>query len=144
MTQRPSHLRPQRHRWRTAAGFTLVEVLAALMLVGIVLPIAMQGVTLSLQTAARSRHLTEASQLGNNKLNELAVLKDESLFNGSGQFEGFPEYRWESTSTLRDTGLYEVNVRVIWTAQGLEQWLTLTTLIAPASTTGVTSTTGTQ
>jgi type II secretory pathway pseudopilin PulG len=120
-----------------------VEVLAALMLIGIVVPIAMQGVTLSLQTAARSRHLTEAGQLANNKLVELAIGKDASLFNGSGTFDGFAEYRWNSTGTLRDTGLYEVSVRVTWMAQGLEQWLTLTTLVAPpAASTAVTPTSG--
>ncbi|HEV7299346.1 MAG TPA: type II secretion system protein [Tepidisphaeraceae bacterium] len=138
MTQPPVQL-PQPlsrgHRTTARRGFTLIEVLAALVLVAIVLPVAMRGVTLSMQAAARSRQLTEAGQLAASKLAELTVLKDVTLFSSSGAFPDFPEYRWETTSAQRDNGLYEVNARVIWTAQGLEQWVTLTTLIYPAAAT---------
>ena len=137
MTQPPFHPHQPLRRLptRRSRGFTLIEVLAALVLVGIVLPVAMRGITLSMQAASRSRQLTEAGQLAANKLAELTVLRDVSSFTSSGQFPDFPEYRWETTSAQRDNGLYEVNARVTWTAQGLEQWVTLTTLIYPAATT---------
>jgi len=117
-----------------ASAFTLVEVLAVLMLVAIVLPIAMQGVTLSLQTAARARQLTEAGQLASNKLNELVLQKDASYFQGNGTFDENPEYNWESTATERTTGVYELTVRVGYIAQGLEKWVAISTLAAPDMT----------
>ncbi len=114
---------------RTRA-FTLVEVLAVLVLVAIVLPIAMNGVVLSMQTASRARQLTEAGQLASNKLNELVLQKDASYFQGNGTFDENPEYHWESSYTERTTGVYELTVRVGYVAQGLEQWVAISTLAA--------------
>jgi len=52
-------LRASHHHRR--AGFTLVEVLATIMLLAIVLPVAMRGVTISTQTASTARRRTEAA-----------------------------------------------------------------------------------
>lgn len=120
-------------------AFTLIEVLAVLVLVAIVLPIAMKGVTLSMQTAARARQLTEAGQLASNKLNELVILKDPALFDSTGDFAESDEYRWASHSVARSTGLYEVSVRVAFVAQGLEQTVTISTLAAPDLTSTTTT-----
>lgn len=132
-------VRPGRTRGRRA--FTLVEVLATLVLVGIVLPVAMRGVTLSMQTAARSRQTAEAGQLAASKLNELVVLQETT--GTSGDFPDTAEYRWESTVTQRNTGLYEISVRVIWVAQGLEQWVTLSTLMYPSNSASTSTSTST-
>ena len=131
--------RPVRRGGRDRA-FTLVEVLATLVLVGIVLPVAMRGVTLSLQTAARSRQTTEAGQLAASKLSELVILQETT--GSTGDFPEHPEYRWASTVTERTTGLYEIAVRVAWTAQGLEQWVTLSTLLYAGSTTSTSTRSG--
>lgn len=124
----------RRHR-----AFTLVEVLATLVLVGVVLPVAMRGVTISMQLAARSRHLSEAGELAASKLSEALVLRDPNSFNGTGDFgTQWPEYRWEMRGQLADQSLYEVSVVVSWVEQGEERSVQLTTLVYPSTTTGVT------
>src|SRR4051794_38319604 len=55
------------------AGFTLIEVLATLVLLGIILPAAMRGVSIGLAMASHARHVTEAAQLAEAKLNELVA-----------------------------------------------------------------------
>ena len=54
-----------------ARGFTLVEALAALVLVAIVLPVAMRGVSLALTMASETTRRTEAMVLAEAKLAEL-------------------------------------------------------------------------
>jgi general secretion pathway protein I len=117
---------------------TLVEVLATLVLVGIVLPVAMHGITLSMQAASRARHTTEAGQLAEAKLNELLVLRDPTTLTGSGDFgEDWPEYRWTSAYLAADYNTYEVTVTVLWTERGQERSVALTTLIYPSSSTTI-------
>jgi len=58
---------------RRAGGFTIVEVLAALMLVAIVLPGAVHGTLLCLDTAAHASMQAQAASLAQAKLSELAA-----------------------------------------------------------------------
>jgi type II secretion system protein I len=116
------------------SGVTLVEVLAALVLVAIVLPVVMQGLTLSMRAASRARHQAEAARLAESKLNELLVLRDTAALTSTGDFgERWPEYAWRSESATRDHGLYEVTVTVAWTERGQERTASLSTLMLPSS-----------
>jgi prepilin-type N-terminal cleavage/methylation domain-containing protein len=125
MTSR-CHLIPRRR------GVTLMEVLATLLLVGIVLPAVMQGVTVSMQAASRARHQTEAAALAEAKLNELLASSESSVITGSGDFGAdWPDYRWDTAATSRDLGLYEITVTIRWTERGAEQTYQLTSLFFP-------------
>ena len=112
-------------------GFTLVEVLAALVLMGVALPITLRAMTLATRAAAHARHLTEAGQLADLKLGELRLLTDTTDYSGAGEFADQPEYKWESTSRFYDAGCYEVTVRVLWQEQGTQRDYSLSTLIYP-------------
>ena len=123
-------------------GFTLVEVLATLVLIGVVLPVAMNGVALALSAASNARHTTEAAQLAQNKLNELVLTGDWSLSGTSGDFApDWPAYRWtveSGTTNSNDYGLTEVRVWVFWTDRGRERALSVATLVPDTSTLEVT------
>ena len=122
---------------RVRRGFTLVEVLATLVLIGIVLPVAMRGLTVALQATANSRNRVEAAQLASAKINELLVGRDVATFNASGDFgEEWPEYRWDSTGQAGEWNLYTVTVNVHWTERGQDRSLPLTTWIYPDFTSG--------
>ena len=111
-------------------GLSLIEVLATLVLVGIVLPAAMKGVTLSLRAASLARHQQEASQLAEMRLTEVLALADSSVLAGSGTFApDWPEYSWEAQTYTADFGLTEVEVRVTWLERGIERAVTLSTLV---------------
>lgn len=113
-------------------GFSLVEVLAALVLIAIVLPAAMRGITLAMQTAAHARHEQEATLLAERQLNTALMLRDPSLLSAGGTLDEWPEYRWEAATSIDDFNLSNVTVTVYWQEQGRERSVSLTTLILPS------------
>lgn len=124
-------------------GFTLVEVLAAMLLIAIVLPAVMQGITLSVNAGNAARRRTEASGLAQSKLAELIATDEWQTGAMSGDFSpDWPDYRWEATAQAwgQDTtgmGLQEIDLRVIWTARGREDSVEVSTLVHPdAQSTG--------
>ena len=111
-------------------GFTLVEVLAAMVLMGIVLPVAMRGVSLAVAAAGHARHLSEASSLAETKLNELLVVDAPSAAGTSGDFApDHPEYQWKCDSQQRDYNMTEFVLTVSWQEQGQPRTFALSTMI---------------
>ena len=112
-------------------GFTLVEALAAAVLVAIVLPVIMHGFSLGTSLSAAARRKAEAATLGHSVLTELALTKDWQRGVLSGDFENdHPDYRWEAELREWNTSaMKELNVHVIWQAQGTEHALILSTLV---------------
>ncbi|HOW69971.1 MAG TPA: hypothetical protein PKY77_05150 [Phycisphaerae bacterium] len=134
---------PATNRW----AFTLAEVLATLMLVGIVLPVVMRGISVALAAASHARYLAQATSLGEAKLTELVTTGDWLLAQTSGDFGlEWPQYRWSCQNFTRDFSMDELVLRVTWTERGQERTLDLATLTfdtgSLASTTDETGTSG--
>ena len=111
-------------------GFTLIEVLATLLLLGIVLPVAMRGVSMSLAAASRARNLAEAASLADTKLNELVATQMWSTSGDSGDFgEQYPGYTWTSQANSFDYGMTQIDLRVSWIERGQEAFLDVSTLV---------------
>ena len=111
-------------------GFTLIEVLATLLLLGIVLPVAMRGVSMSLAAASRARNMAEAASLADTKLNELVATQMWSTSGDSGDFgEQFPGYTWSSQATPFDYGMTQIDLRIAWFERGQETFLDVSTLV---------------
>ena len=108
-------------------AFTLVEVLATLVLLGIVLPIAMKGVSTSLAMSSRAKHTAEAAALAQTKLNEFTIDPANNAAT-SGDFPDHPGYRWQIEQQPRDYGITEVMLHVTWQERGTERRLTVSTL----------------
>ena len=84
-------------------AFTLVEVLATLVLIAIVVPVAMQGVTLATRMASHSKRQIQASCLAKSKLSELVASDAWQNTSHSGTFgTDWPDYEWtlESSSWM--------------------------------------------
>ena len=129
-------------RRRAARGcrsaFTLIEVLATLVLLGIILPVTMRGVSMALAASSHARHTAEATVLAQAKLNDLIAEGTWNQTQGSGDFApDHPEYRWTCASEQRDYGLDQVTVTVTWSERGQDRSLNLSTL-ASESDMGVT------
>jgi prepilin-type N-terminal cleavage/methylation domain-containing protein len=131
-----------RRKRATRSGFTLPEVLAALVFVGIVLPVVMRGISISMQASRSARHHVEAAQLAKQKIDEFLIVRDPSAFiSASGDFgTGWEEYNWTSAAQLGDDGVYDVLVSVQWTEQAREKSVSLSTMVYPSTT--VTTETG--
>lgn len=118
-----------RHQRPGRGGFTLLEVLATMMLIAIVLPTTMKAISLCTAAAGVARSVDEAARLGDSKLNELATSPSLATGSQSGDFApDYPDYRWTAQITERDTDLLEIAVQVTWTERGQERQVTLTTL----------------
>lgn len=118
-----------RRRPCSSRAFTLPEVLAALVLIGVVLPVAMRGIAASTAAASRAKHVAEATELARHKLTELSLQTDVDSYANAGDFgTDWPDYRFESRSTEREYGVTEVTVEVFWKSRGQDESITLTTL----------------
>jgi prepilin-type N-terminal cleavage/methylation domain-containing protein len=127
---------PSRTRARRR-GLTLIEVLATIVMMSIVLPAAMQGISTCLRASHEARQRSEVAALAESKLTELIATGDWQFGAVSGDFgEAWPDYRWSSGSGpwSSDSTMTEVYVRVTWTSRREEREEILTTLIYPGQT----------
>lgn len=119
---------------RRSRAFTLVEVLATLVLLGIVLPVAMRGTSLALAAASHAQHLSQATSLAQVKLGELVMLyqSNQPLSSGaSGDFApDYPDYKWTYQST-QNTYCTEHAVQVTWAERGQQRSLNMATWTYP-------------
>ncbi|HUT56437.1 MAG TPA: type II secretion system protein [Phycisphaerae bacterium] len=111
-------------------AFTLVEVLATLVLVAIILPVAMSGISLALETAGVSRRQTEATALAHAKMEEIVATGQLQNAELTGDFApDQPEYRWVAqVGDWQGTQVRQLDVQVSWNQRGRDRSVTLTTL----------------
>lgn len=115
-------------------GFTLIEVLATLMLMAIVLPAIMQGISIASGTASAARRRNEAAGLAESKLNEIIASQQWQGGQMSGDFGAdWPDYHWQASvgNWAQDNtgaGLQQLDVEVTWTSRNRPESLTLSTL----------------
>jgi Tfp pilus assembly protein PilV len=128
-----------------AAGFTFVEVLAALLFLAIVVPTIVEALTIANRASVMSERHALAGEYAENKLNELIL--DDAWANAptnSGDFGGGYHWEMKTVSWTADTvnPMTELAVNVYYTVQGHEYNVHLTTLVSqPGASTGATSTT---
>jgi Tfp pilus assembly protein PilV len=86
-------------RRRSQAGFTLAEVLAALLFMAIVIPVAVEGLQIASLAGEVAARKTQAARIGERVLQENLVVTNwsKAVQNGALQ-EGGREFRW----TLRN------------------------------------------
>ena len=119
-------------------GFTLVEVLATLVLLAIVLPVVMRGAQLALRSANTARHLAEASALAETKLNDMLLSGEWNQSAASGDFGAeYPGYQWTCETQTRDYGVVEIFLTVTWQEGGRPNRLSLATMTQQSSTGGM-------
>ena len=112
-------------------GFSLIEVLAALALMAVVLPVTMEGFATATSLASAARRKSEAAALADSKLNELVATGDWKLGLLSGDFgDDQPTYLWKAElKNFDSSSLQELDVYVVWVARGEEQSLMVSTLV---------------
>lgn len=124
------------HRRATSrSGFTLIEALAALLLITIVLPVVMRAVVSSAQVGVLADRRAEAVTLADTKLAEVLLNRDWKFGDAAGDFAEFygdhaRRYQW----TLRiddwnETAFSQVTVKVLWLQRGQEQAIELATVV---------------
>jgi prepilin-type N-terminal cleavage/methylation domain-containing protein len=122
-------------------GFTLVEVLATMLLMAIVLPVALKGVSVALASANTARHLAEAASLADAKLQEITAAGASNVHTGTGDFGAdAPGYTWQAAASVGDYELTFVTVTVAWSERGVTRTFLTSTLVGDFVRTGTAST----
>ncbi len=132
---------------RRARGFTLIEILVALIIVGLAMGALMRAFSLGLRNAEAARARTAATLFAESKLADLEAAGPIATGQSTGRFE--ERFRWrlrvrpyvevdaakETPAGSEDAALalYEVMVTVDWDGSGGQRSVSLTTLrLAPA------------
>jgi len=113
------------------AGFTLAEVLAALLFMAIVIPVAMEGLRIASRAGAVADRKSVAVQLADSKLNELLATGQEIAAGDGGDFgERWPGYQWTvKIEPWTVDAMRQVTVEVTYPAQNQSYAVRLSTLI---------------
>jgi type II secretory pathway pseudopilin PulG len=94
----------------TRRAFTLAELLAAMVFVAIVLPVAVRGVMVANRAGVLADRQRVAAQLADRLLTEMVVTEDWRDSEAEGDFgEEWPGYRW----TLKDDAWDEDTMRIL-------------------------------
>lgn len=127
------------------AGFTLAEVLAALVFMAIVIPVAVQGLRVASQAGQVAERKVVAARIADRMLNELLVTGQWQASNQSGRlFEGVHEYSWRAETQPRELGVLRLlEVEVLYSVQGQLYDVRLSTLVDPSAALTSTNTTTT-
>ncbi|MEN6426779.1 MAG: prepilin-type N-terminal cleavage/methylation domain-containing protein [Phycisphaerales bacterium] len=115
-------------------GFTFIELLVTVALIGIIMPVAMRSIALCTRLGGQSRRQMEAASLAKTKLSELIVTGDWENGSDQGEFEGddWADYTWSMTvSNWTDTSVRLIRLTVSWRAMGRKYGVTLSTLMYP-------------
>ncbi len=120
---------------RGRRGFTLLEILVALVVLGVALTALLQLEALGVRLRSQAQELTLATFLAQAKMTdvELDALKQfPEPGTTSGDFgEAYPGYRWEViVSETPYPMVREVRVRVLWPAGARDEQLELTNYVA--------------
>jgi type II secretory pathway pseudopilin PulG len=115
-------------------AFTFVEILAAMLFLGILMPVVIGALQVSNRAAVLSERSGIAAQLAENQLAELQLNDAWTTASTSGDFgANWPGYRWELTKSDWASGtMTELQLAVLFTVQGREHDVRLSTLVTEA------------
>lgn len=118
-------------RRASRAGFTLAEVLAALMFMAIVIPVALQGLSIASRAGEVAERKREAVRVAERVLNETVATTNWNQSAQSGVIQELDrEYRW----TLRngrwtESTMQLLTVEVTFPVKGQDYAVQLSTLV---------------
>lgn len=118
-----------------SGAFTLAEVLAALLFMAIVIPVAIEGLHIASLAGAVAERKGEAARIAQRVLTENLISTNWNQAVQSGTtYEGQREFRWtlRSDPWMQDPGqnsLRQLGVEVTFTAQGRDYSVKLNTLV---------------
>ena len=125
------HYRSVPLRSRRQAGFTLAEVLAALLFMAIVIPVAVQGLKIANQAGEVAVRKAEASRVAERVLNESIITTNWNKSTPSGvAFEGMHQFNWSlRNSPWLQEPIRLLSVQVNFAVQGQPYDVHLSTLV---------------
>lgn len=126
------------YRRRAQRGFTLAEVLAALMMMAIIIPVAMEGMSVASRAGILAQRKAAAMRVAERVLNELIIEgQTQQASSGGTVADGDTNYPWSMTSeTWPEDAMLQMTVTVTFTVQGNPYDVSVSTLMPPAGGAG--------
>jgi type II secretory pathway pseudopilin PulG len=134
------------HARTVRSAYTLAEVLAALVLMGVVVVVALQGMKVASRAGLMGERKVAAARVAERVINELLVTDQLSRGASSGTYsEGGESYPWKlSTQTWSQDSMTLVTITVSFTVQGEDFDVSLSTLYDATASSSSSSTTTTS
>ena len=125
-------IRPNSAPRRGVDAFTLAEVLAALVFMAIVIPVAVQGLQIASRAGAVAERKREAARVAERVLNENIVATNFVQAGQSGTVrEADREYRWTlRTEAWTEAAMQLLTVEVTYPVQGKDYTVPMSTLVS--------------
>lgn len=118
-------------------GFTLVEILATFVLMAIILPVAMNGISMASKLASQAKRRVTAGVLAEQMLNEFVLSGDYEDGDQEGEVtEENTDYTWqlEVVDWEEEDSMQQLDMRVTWeNSGGQESIVVLSTLVYTGS-----------
>ena len=113
-------------------GFTLVEVLAAMLFMAIVIPVVVEAMAIANRAAVVAERSRVAAQLADKLLSEATVTNQWRNGDQTGDFEpDYPGYEWRlTTAGWNEDVMRVVSVEVAFLVQGRTSSVRLSTLVS--------------
>jgi type II secretory pathway pseudopilin PulG len=117
------------------SGFTLVEVLATFVLLALILPVAMQGISLAMKLGTKSKRQIAAAALAESRLSEMILSGDYEDGDQSGEIDDEDsdyDYTWDLAvdDWNEEDSMQQVTMTVTWTdSVEAEHSVVLSTLV---------------
>jgi type II secretory pathway pseudopilin PulG len=119
-----------------SSAFTLAEVLAALLMMAIIIPVAMEGMSVASRVGVLGQRKATAMRVAERVINELIVENQTQQNSASGTAsDGDVNYPWTMKSqTWPEDAMIEMTVTVTFSVQGNEYDISASTLIPQSGT----------
>jgi prepilin-type N-terminal cleavage/methylation domain-containing protein len=116
-------------------GFTLVEILAALLMMAIIIPVAMEGMSIATRAGVLGQRKAAAMRVAERVLNEIVVEGDTNRSSSNGTTtDGDTTYAWTMRAeSWPEDPMQHLTVTVTFTVQGNDYTVSVSTLIPPTS-----------
>ncbi len=116
---------------RGVSAFTLAEVLAALVFMAIVIPVALHGLQIASRAGSVAERKREAARVAERLLNECIVTTNWNQAVQSGTvLEAEREYRWTlRTEAWTEAAMQLLSVEVTFPVQGQDYTVPMSTLV---------------
>jgi general secretion pathway protein I len=95
------------------SGFTLLEVLIAVVILGSTLAVLLSSVNRNLILASDSKNLSIARMLAQNKMSEIELEGYPDLKEEEGEFKEYPEFKWYLSVTPLKISSLDTDIRVV-------------------------------
>ncbi|HYF00914.1 MAG TPA: prepilin-type N-terminal cleavage/methylation domain-containing protein [Planctomycetota bacterium] len=113
---------------RRDAGFTLIEVIVAMVVAVAAFSVMAQGFTLGGRASVVAQQTTRAAVLAQRVLADIEIGEVPADRSSAGLFDDEPDFRWEVGSEPDETGLVRLTISVRWSDHGQERTYALVRL----------------